>query len=574
MNEVIKSINPEFFPTPASFLEQIEIDFADMWEKLPQEISILEPSAGKGDIANWLKKRASESYYWRKNNNRLYFSKADIDCIEIEPELRSMLKDKSYHLIHDDFLTFNSMKRYDLIFMNPPFSNGDRHLLKAIALQERYGGVVVCVLNAETIRNPYSNVRKVLKQKLDEYNAQIRFYDGIFASYDAERKTSVEVAVIAVHIPMPEYLSQSFIFDKLDKAKTEESLDFDEEADSKEIVPEGLDFLDSYIRDFNAEVKAGVALLKEYSAYASVRKMRYGYIDSEYEVETLSLKVNGADSRSDSLNSYLEAVRLKYWKALFINPKFVGKLTGKMQTELYASVNEMKYYDFTLHNILDLMTQMRDNTLKGIEESLMNLFDTFSVKYSYLDETSSNIHYYNGWKTNKAHKVNKRVIIPMRGVWSSWRYDGSTRWSLTQYEAINTLRDLAKALDYIADPVYSSIDTHHDLETQIKINFDRGNATNIETKYFILTFYKKGTCHLVFKDDDLLEKFNLYIGRQRDWLPPCYGRKAYRNLSDEERAVADSFSGGEKGYSKIYENQTKYLVDGSQMLLLAEGTSV
>lgn len=574
MNITIRNINPEFFPTPKSFLEKIEIDFADMWEKLPRNISILEPSAGKGDIAEWFKNRASDNYYWRQGKRNLYFTRADIDCIEIEPELRSMLKGKSYHLVHDDFLTFNSVKRYDLIFMNPPFSNGDKHLLKAIDMQERYGGMVVCILNAETIRNPHSNVRKILKQKLDKYEAQIKFYEDAFVSYDAERKTGVEVAVVAVQIPMPEEFSQSFIFDRLDKAKAEESFGFDAEAESKEIVPDGLDFLDSYIKDYNDEVKAGIAILKEYSAYASVRKMRFGHIDSEHDVEPLLLKVNGEDTDKNSLNSYIETVRYRYWKSLFINPKFVGKLTSKMQTELYASINEMKHYDFTLHNILELMTQLRDNTLKGIEDSLMTLFDTFSTKFSYIDETSNNIHYYNGWKTNKAHKVNKRVIIPMNGVWSSWRYRGNNEWSLHDYVAIRTLSDLAKALDYIADPVYSSIDTHRNLENQIEINFKMGIATNIETKYFILTFYKKGTCHIVFKDDELLEKFNLYVGRQRDWLPPCYGRKAYKDLDEEERAVADSFSGGEEGYNKIYENPTKYLVDSSQMLLLAEGTSV
>ena len=169
MNITIRNINPEFFPTPKSFLEKIEIDFADFWEKLPRNISILEPSAGKGDIAEWFKHRTSENYYWRQDRRCLYFSKSDIDCIEIVPELRSMLKGKSYQLVHDDFLTFSSLKRYDLIFMNPPFSNGDKHLLKAIDMQERYGGMVVCILNAETKRKKHIKVRKILKQKLENY---------------------------------------------------------------------------------------------------------------------------------------------------------------------------------------------------------------------------------------------------------------------------------------------------------------------------------------------------------------------------------------------------------------------
>ena len=50
------------------------------------------------------------------------------------------------------------------------------------------------------------------------------------------------------------------------------------------------------------------------------------------------------------------------------------------------------------------------------------------------------------------------------------------------------------------------------------------NTKNIETKYFTVTFYKKGTAHLVFRDDDLLEKFNIFAGGRKGWLPPCYGR--------------------------------------------------
>lgn len=574
MNEILQSINNEFYPTPQSFLEQIEIDFTDMWENLPEELTMLEPSAGKGDIAEWFKKRASENYYWRQQNKKqLYFSSADIDCIEIEPELRATLKGKSFTVVHDNFLTFDTAKHYDLVFMNPPFSDGDRHLLRAINLQEKYGGVVVCILNAATIKNPYSAARKKLAAQLDKYEAKIKFYDGAFNVADAERKTEVEVAVVAIDIPVPDEFSQSFVFERLDKAQAETVFGSQDEAEYKEVVPEGLDYLDTYIKQYNEEMSAGITMIKEFNAYATVRKMRYGAIDGEYEKPTLELKIIGSNMSRNSLNSYVEAVRYRYWRALFVNPKFTGKLTRKMQDELMAKIKDMSRYDFTLHNILELMIQIRENTLKGIEYSLMRLFDTCSSKYSYIDESSVNIHYYNGWKTNKAHKVNKKVIIPTYGVWDSYRYCGKTEWSLRSYRAIELLQDLAKALDYIADPVYSSIDTHQNIRNQIEFCFRNKIASNIDTKYFNLTFYKKGTCHIVFKDDDLLEKFNLYVGRQREWLPPCYGRKAYKDLDAEERAVADSFSGGETGYNKIYENQDKYLVSGTQILQLAEGVS-
>lgn len=130
--------------------------------------------------------------------------------------------------------------------------------------------------------------------------------------------------------------------------------------------------------------------------------------------------------------------------------------------------------------------------------------------------------------------------------------------------------DMAKILDFLADGTYRSIDTAEDIDRAIRSNFDNGISSNIETKYFILTFYKKGTMHVIFKDDKLLEKFNLYVGKRKQWLPPCYGKKAYNDLSDEERAVADSFSGGKAGYDKIYEHRNEYLIERNELLMLSE----
>ena len=129
---------------------------------------------------------------------------------------------------------------------------------------------------------------------------------------------------------------------------------------------------------------------------------------------------------------------------------------------------------------------------------------------------------------------------------------------------------MAKALDFIADGTYKSIDTGRNMENQIHVNFERGITSNIETKYFTLTFYKKGTCHIVFRDEELLEKFNLYAGKQKGWLPPFYGKKAYADMDEEEKDLVKEFSGTEKAYNKIYENQAKYLVDSGQMLMIAE----
>ena len=148
----------DYYPTPESFLKEITMGMD--WEQIEY---VLEPSAGKGNIVEHVitckRDWSTIKHRWRK-------SAVDIDCIEIEPELRAILKDKEFRVVHDDFLTFHTYKHYDLIFMNPPFSQGARHLLKAIEVQSLSGGGIICILNAETLRNTYTLERQELTQKL------------------------------------------------------------------------------------------------------------------------------------------------------------------------------------------------------------------------------------------------------------------------------------------------------------------------------------------------------------------------------------------------------------------------
>lgn len=94
----------EFYPTPESVLDKMTTGID--WKKAS---CVLEPSAGKGDIADYVQDRAKIA---RWNND------VEVDCIEIDDELRSTLKGKGYRVVHDDFLTFNTFKKYDLIIMN------------------------------------------------------------------------------------------------------------------------------------------------------------------------------------------------------------------------------------------------------------------------------------------------------------------------------------------------------------------------------------------------------------------------------------------------------------------------
>jgi hypothetical protein len=94
-----------FFPTPRTLIDEIlHID--------NDTKRILEPSAGKGNIAE-----AVQSYCQRHD------IPAVLDCCEIVPQFRKVLKDKGFHLVDEpDFLQYQPGPVYDQIIMNPPFS--------------------------------------------------------------------------------------------------------------------------------------------------------------------------------------------------------------------------------------------------------------------------------------------------------------------------------------------------------------------------------------------------------------------------------------------------------------------
>jgi hypothetical protein len=544
--------NKDFYPTPDHLITKMVsgLDYNFIH-------SILEPEAGDGKIVD--KFKAIEKPVYSYGDKRYNF---DIDCIEQDETLRNILKGKNYRLVYNDFLTYNTMKEYDLIIMNPPFSNGCKHLLKALEMQERNGGAIVCLLNAETLKNDYTNDRKLLNRKLTEYNATIEYLQESFIG--AERSTSVEIALIKVKLP--EQRKESFIFDGLKKAQEQREF---QETDQTSVVENN--FFKSIVSQYQLEVEAGIKLIKEYFAMSP-------YILSEFAKDketgeavqkggcilSLDLGIN-RDKYNNKLNvnGYIKEVRKKYWKALFNNQEFIGKLTDNLRQDFYNRLEELSNYDFSLYNILELKIDMSKNVVKGIEETIITLFDEFSNKHHYYDEMSKNIHLYNGWKTNKSYIINKKVIIPLSGYDSTWN-----RYRPTEYKTIGKLQDIEKCFNYLDGGLTNAID----ITESLKFAEEFGETKDIQLKYFTITFYKKGTCHITFNDEELLKKFNIFGAQHKSWLPPSYGKKKYNDMSQEEKQVVNEFE-GEKDYNKVMSNTKYYIFDANNMNLLEDKTA-
>lgn len=117
---------PGYFPTPNGIVEQM-IAAAGIHPGM----AVLEPSAGKGDIADMIRHAG-----------------VDPDVIEINSTLRDILEAKGHRVIGHDFLELEDGERYDAIVMNPPFENFQdaEHVKRAYALLKP-GGTLVSIMS-------------------------------------------------------------------------------------------------------------------------------------------------------------------------------------------------------------------------------------------------------------------------------------------------------------------------------------------------------------------------------------------------------------------------------------------
>jgi len=527
----------DYYPTPASLIQEmlkrVNLDTVK---------SILEPSAGKGNLVKAIRK-------YEEGYNRHTF---DIDTVELSSELRHVLKGENIRVVHDDFLTFQTLKRYDLVIMNPPFSTADRHVLKAFDMV-RDGGTLIAIVNAETVRNPSTNARKEILRRLAAYNGEITYVQNAFSR--AENPSNVEIALITV--TLPEHQPDSFILDYMQKAH-EEAPPSERDQDNPLV---NNNKIIAMVEHFEYEASKGLLLIDEYTALT-----RDMIAKGSEQSPILMLRVDGSDSRADrdpykARNLFLRNLRLKFWRELFDAKEFSDRLTTQVLSQLHSRIDDFSNYEFSLYNIYELYIELGQSLISDIKETIVKLFEDFTARYSWAEYSSSVLHY-SGWKTNDAFKINKKVIIPLYGSMNSWYADGRFRLG---YDVTRKLRDIEKTFRYLAGSI---ADDHRDLDAVLSEAQESGTRRNVRFKFFTASFFMKGTCHLVFHDEKLVQKFNIFCGQQKNWLPPGYGTEEYKDLSPEAKAVIDSFE-GEQSYKKTVVNSGYYLVSDNNLRKLA-----
>ena len=517
----------QFYPTPANLVRKM-IDCVD-WSRVRM---MLEPSAGKGDILDGVKAAGHH---------------CAMECAEIDPDLREVLRGKKYLVAAEDFLSWDAQTRYDLIMMNPPFQNGEYHLLHALDLMQ-HGGQIVCLLNAATMDNAESPSRRDLMHRLEKYKAEIKTIPDAFKH--AERAADVDVALIYVDIPKQR--QDSYTLDELRRAADLPPCD----VESNQLAFS--DPIEALVQQYQAEARIGLKMLDECERLSA---MLGDDEESIIKVRIVSAEVAQAEyHKCEKYNSkqnwYIRELRARYWQKLFGSPALRALMTQQVQAEWSAKLNELRSYDFMMPNILQIQKDLAANLVHSVDDAILRMFDRLTYENSM--EKNGNIHYYNGWKTNKAARINKKVIVAFYQLYEP-RWGGS--WST--YMTDDFLEELEKIFTYLDVGRTDGMSVRKIVHDSIDKDYD---GRKLHFKYFDLVFKKKGTVHIFFTNPELLKKLNIFGGRKKQWLPPCYGQKDYNRMDNEEKAVVDAFE-GRKSYEQTLSNVQFYLGGGSLLAL-------
>lgn len=471
--------NKEFYPTPKPLSEKLLKPFVEeISKKNTKSYTLLEPSAGKGDILEYIEDLKDKHWNSMKHNFNIY-------TIEINEELQMILRGKHYNVIFDDFLKWKPSVLVDLIVMNPPFSNGDEHLLKAIeVLEEGKGGDIACILNHETLRNPYSKKRQLLLSKLSQYQTNIETIQDAFKN--SERKTGVEIDIIHVHIPERDL----FEIDFTEAEKEKEVVVNFEETDFTSGTLEQSSKTKTFVRCYENAKLAMIELLK---AKRKVVFYMQPFLDTYTNCDKIISKA--IEKRSaDAYNSFSQELKSLAWKVILNKIGIERLMTSSIREQFQRNINSQYLIDLTEENVYNLVKMLLFNGQNILKQSVVDVFDYFT---KYHEENRCHVE---GWKTNSAWKVNKKVILPHAIKNESW-YD------YYRVEYSSRFTDVERAMCYVLGRRFEDLDSYFMLQNQIE-QVKIGDSSLHSSHFFDFRCYKKGTIHLYFKKEEEWALFN------------------------------------------------------------------
>jgi len=484
-------IDHQFYPTPLSLAEKAWSLFTNKSVR-----HLLEPSAGRADL---LEVCRFDNY----SKNYRY----NIDCIEAMPDNIAVLKSKGLKVVDTDFLSFSTKKLYDRVFLNPPYSNGISHALKAWDILKN--GEMVAILNAATIENPNSADKRFLVSLIEEHGS-VEFVDSAFTTEDTQRKTEVRVAL--VHLVKVTHEEAMFYLDDVsftkDRAKQQhENSEADDLYHQELCIPNST--IENSVVAFNAAADALKTSIKAYAKANYYRSIVGGASNRRPK--------DFSNSRSiQDFNDQYDELKLAAWSNVIRATEFTQRFSKKVVEGLENELESIKEMEFTVRNIHGLLEGLLLNKSQLDDQMLLDTFDSITSFHSenrfvYRSFVQS------GWKSNDRHKTRSfrmkhtRFILPAHsGCYDSFGWDG-----------LRTLADFDKTfalLDGKQKPLLGM-----EAMFQDKACFEAlKDGERLFSSYFSCRFYRgKDSIHFfpTKKGKELIERFNRVVGKLRNWLP-------------------------------------------------------
>ena len=464
----------EFFPTPKLVIEQM-LNYGE-YSGHRDKGTVLDPSAGAGAILDAVRDRSNRS---------------KVFAIELNQDLRYTLHGKKYKVIGTDFLQYDEPTTFDWIFMNPPFSRGDAHVLKAWEHLE-HGGTLCALVNSQTVRSRHTKSREMLWDLIQEYGS-VQDMGSCFA--DAERPTDVEVSMIRLRKPAKESINYFQDF----------KLDLDEEVKQSAYNPNTLVSRD-IVRDLVARYNAAKAILID--RYEQQSKLEF-YIQGLSHVSIRRDEVNPLDRPGD-LNEQIQFLKAKFWATVFDKTEIGKKATSSFRKKFDEFSENQSAIAFTEESVKEVLYLFILNLREMMNESIIEVFDN-ATKYH-----EKNIIHHEGWKTNKSWKLSKRIIIP-----SGVHYNPALGFNVSRYN-IDFYDDLDRVMSYLSGETINGNGLYGQLRHFCFHHEKEGKhySTPINSHFFTIKMFKKGTLHIDFKEQYLpvLNQINRIVAEGKNWL--------------------------------------------------------
>ena len=437
----------DFYPTPEEVIAQMIF---------PEDVKgkrFLEPSAGSGNIVDYLKKYGAKS----------------VEACEKQDDLRVIVASKC-SVIAGDFLTLVSedVSHINCIIMNPPFSDWKRHILHAWEIAPE-GCEIISLCNYESLDNERYN---------SELNCTIRDYgttQNLGACFSrAERKTNVEIGLIKLYKPIT---SSTFDYDGF-FLDAEPDIQMGE---AGQIMPfnEIRQFVEHYVR-----------LVRTFDEFDEVAK-RMGALtkalDISFSEDIVKIEIgDGGKNVYKTKADFVRAVQKRCWRSVFRKMHIEKFVTAGVMNDINKFVEDQYNVPFTTRNIyrmVQIIVSGRVNIMnRAIEEAIDNI-----TRY-----TAENRYGVEGWKTNSGYMLNKKFILNY-GVRVGFRERLEVQYGSS---ATSQMDDLVKAICFVTGKNY---DSYQDLY-RFFCEVDRYPGVWYDFGIFEIKGFKKGTIHARFKD--------------------------------------------------------------------------